>query len=96
VDLGLEILAIILISFWSRRSGWDGRHRLALAGGAALTYAWHAFFQNPAVGKAGVIMRTGNAVFAAALVIFLAIAARRNHPQLPPLPFPPQQSQNFL
>ncbi len=89
-ELGLEAVAIVLISFWSRRSGWDGRHRLALAGGAALTYAWHAFFQNPAVGRAGVIMRVGNAVFAGALVIFLFLAARRNHAPPSPFPFPAQ------
>jgi hypothetical protein len=61
----------------SRYTGWDGRHRLALAGGAAFTYAWHAFLQNPATGSAGTMLRIGNAIFAAALIVLLFFAARR-------------------
>jgi hypothetical protein len=53
-------------------------HRLALAGGAALAYAWHAFIQQPAVGGGGISNRVGNAIFAASLIVLLAIAARRN------------------
>jgi hypothetical protein len=56
---------------------WSGFHSLALAGGAALAYAWHAFLQNPAVGSAGMGLRIGNAIFAAALIVLLAFAARR-------------------
>ncbi|HWR14592.1 MAG TPA: hypothetical protein VN577_07170 [Terriglobales bacterium] len=63
---------------WSQRSSWGGLHRLALAGGAALAYAWHAFVQNPSVGRAGTINRIGNVVFAAGAVILLFVAARRN------------------
>ncbi len=76
-QLALVAMAIVVITFWSHRSGWDGRHRLALAGGAALTYAWHAFFQHPAVGNSGVTTRIGNTVFASGLVILLIIAACR-------------------
>jgi len=90
LDLALEVMAMVLISFWSRLSGWNGRHRLALAGGAALTYAWHAFLQNPAVGRAGVVLRIGNGVFAAALVTFLVIAVRRNLPTATQDPLPQQ------
>jgi hypothetical protein len=35
----LDIVAIAVFSFWSTRAGWSSLHRLALAGGAALTYA---------------------------------------------------------
>jgi hypothetical protein len=61
----------------SHHQGWDGRHRLALAAGAALAYAWHAFIQQPAVGKTGLWLRVGNAVFAVGLIILLFFAARR-------------------
>jgi hypothetical protein len=71
-------LAVIAASYaWSGRTGWNGRHRLALAGGAALAYAWHAFVQTPAVGKSGTTNRIGNVVFALAAVTLLAIGARK-------------------
>ena len=74
----LDLAMIGLVARWSRAPGWGGLHRLAIAGGAASAYAWHAFVQNPAVGKGGVVDRIGNIVFAAALIVVLAIAARRN------------------
>ncbi len=75
--LALDLVVIATISIWSGRIGWDGRHRLALAGGAALAYAWHAFIQNPVAGKAGTMNRIGNVVFALGLVTLLFIAARK-------------------
>ena len=77
IYLFLYVAMSALISFWSRREDWNALHRLALAGGAALAYAWHAFIQHPAVGNAGTGFRIGNAVFAAALIVLLLIAARR-------------------
>ena len=74
----LDLAMISLVSRWSRSTGWSKPHRLALAGGAALAYAWHAFIQTPAVGDGGMVDRIGNVVFAAALIAVLAIAARRN------------------
>jgi hypothetical protein len=76
----LDAAMIAVISRWSHSDGWGGLHRLALAGGAALAYAWHAFLQNPAVGKGGAVDRIGNAIFAAGLIVLLAVAARRNPP----------------
>ena len=73
----LDLVMIALISVMSGRSGWDSRHRLGLAAGAALTYAWHSFIQMPAVGSAGTGFRIGNAIFAAGLLILLFFAARR-------------------
>ena len=63
-----------LVATWS---AWGAVHRLALVGGAALAYAWHAFLQTPATGHAGMVTRIGNTGFAAGLVILLIIAARR-------------------
>jgi hypothetical protein len=85
VFLDLTILAAV--SVLSHREGWNSQHRLALAGGAALAYAWHAFIQQPAVGKGLSGVRIGNAIFAAALIILLVIAARRTASQ--PNPAPP-------
>ena len=76
--LTLDLLVIAAVWRWSPRQEWNSMHRLALAGGAALAYAWHAFVQTPAVGQANKTTRIGNAVFAVALIILLAIAARQN------------------
>lgn len=77
IYLLLDIALIAAASVFSNREGWNALHRLALAGGAALAYAWHAFIQQPAVGSSGTSLRIGNAVFAAALILLLVIAARR-------------------
>jgi hypothetical protein len=77
VYLVLDVVSIATVFSLPHRAGWNGQHRLALAGGAALAYAWHAFVQNPAVGTSGRIDRIGNVIFAAGLIILLVIAARR-------------------
>jgi len=81
MDFALIAGALVL----SHRNGWNAQHRLALAGGAALAYAWHAFIQQPAVGSAGLSFRIGNAVFAAALIVLLVVAARRTAPKPSPV-----------
>jgi hypothetical protein len=73
----LDLVMIALISVMSGRSGWDGRQRLGLAAGAALTYAWHSFTVAPVVGSAGPGFRIGNAIFAAGLLVLLCFGARR-------------------
>ncbi|MGA8431015.1 MAG: hypothetical protein WB729_14425 [Candidatus Sulfotelmatobacter sp.] len=73
----LDLVVITTVVALSHRAGWSAQHRLALAGGAALTYAWHSFIQHPAAGTAGVGFRIGNAILAAGLIVLLVIAARR-------------------
>jgi hypothetical protein len=73
----MDLIMIAAIWALSHREGWNALHRLALAGGAALAYAWHAFVQHPAVGDAGRSTRIGNVIFAAALIGLLLVAARR-------------------
>jgi hypothetical protein len=77
----LDLLMIAAVFVLSHRTGWNIQHRLALAGGAALAYAWHAFIEQPAVGSGGVNLRIGNAIFAAGLIVLLFFAARRNASQ---------------
>jgi len=81
IYLLMDVAIIAAVSVLCKREGWNSRHRLALAGGAALAYAWHAFIQQPAVGSSGLSFRIGNAVFAAGLIVLLVIAARRTAPQ---------------
>jgi hypothetical protein len=80
----LDAAVIAAVFVLSHRTGWDARHRLALAAGAALAYAWHAFIQTPAVGGAHSLrtVRIGNTIFAAALLVLLTIAARRTASQV--------------
>lgn len=75
--LALYVAVISAVRRWSSLEGWDGRHRLGLAGGAALSYAGHAFPQPPVLGGDLRLDLIGNAVFASALVWLLAVAARR-------------------
>ena len=78
VYLALDVLVITGVGLWSCRADWGARHRLALAGGAALAYAWYAFTQHPVVGHSPLaIVRFGNCVFAAGTVALLVIASRR-------------------
>ncbi len=73
--LALDIAAILLITRWSRRMGWERIHKHALAGGAAMAYAIHAFIETPSVGQSGAITRIGNLVFAVLAAILLVVGA---------------------
>jgi hypothetical protein len=54
----------------------DG-HRLALASGALLTYAWHAFPESSIILDNSAVDLIGNAVFALGAVALIIVAARR-------------------
>ncbi len=75
--VGFDGLALALVLHWSRQRGWGDAHRLALASGALLTYAWHGFFQVPMVPADPALNRLGNAVFAAGALALVALAAVR-------------------
>jgi hypothetical protein len=76
--LGLFILGSLLIWNWSRRSAWSELHRLAVAGGLMLVYAWYGFVQVPSVGGTSPWVDTvGNVVFSIGALILLLIAWRR-------------------
>jgi len=67
----------LVILRWSRMPGWDGRHRLATAAGALLTYAWHSFLMQPVVKSSPTLVVVSHAVFALAAVLLLLFEARR-------------------
>ncbi len=68
-------VAISLIR-WSARADWGPVHRVALAGGALLTYAWHSFIETPVIGSKGAIDLVGNVVFSLGAIVLLAAALR--------------------
>jgi hypothetical protein len=75
--LAIDFCVIAIVLLWSRRSGWDMRHKLALASGAALAYGWHAFIGHPVVGGGVTMTRIGNAIFLLGTVALIAFAAKR-------------------
>ena len=77
IYLALDIVVILSVTALSHRDGWDGRHRLALAAGAALAYGWHAFLQKPVDGTTGWVIRGSNAVCLLIVVALIAFAAKR-------------------
>jgi hypothetical protein len=74
IYLAIDAATIAVVANWSRRAGWGPPHILALAGGALLAYAWHAFPQQPVVGSIGRVDLIGNVVFAIGAVALLAAA----------------------
>jgi hypothetical protein len=75
--LALDITVVLLVLRWSHRTGWGAIHRLALAGGAAMAYAIHAFIETPSVGDSGAITRIGNLMFAFLAASLLVVGARK-------------------
>jgi hypothetical protein len=69
--------SVALCVRWSRSRGWGASHRLALAGGALLTYVWVGFTHAKEMGVPMPIALTGNVVFGTAAVLLLAAAVRR-------------------
>ncbi|MFI5890257.1 hypothetical protein ACIA5D_09055 [Actinoplanes sp. NPDC051513] len=87
--LAVPLLVVVLagtavaIYRWSARSGWDGRHRLAAAGGALLTYAWHSFLMHPVVEASTALVVVSHVVFALAALLLLAAEVRRLRDRAP-------------
>lgn len=75
--LGLDLVVLAAVLWWSRSPGWDTRHILALGGGAALAYGWHAFIETPAVGHLDASVRIGNGIFALGAVVLIAAGAAK-------------------
>jgi hypothetical protein len=60
---------------WSRRCDWDATHRLALAGGALLTYVWAGFAHAQATNDVpSTVAVLGNMVFGLSAITLLAAA----------------------
>jgi len=60
---------------WSRRLGWNERHRVGLIGGFILTYCWWGFVQVPSIGNVSpTIDLIGNIVFTSGALALLARA----------------------
>jgi hypothetical protein len=71
----------LAVLHWSRRAEWGAAHRLALAAGATLTYAWHSFFMKPFMGDGPVVTPVSHAVFAALALVLLYFEVRSLRPK---------------
>ncbi len=81
----LFLVAAAAVSVCSRRSDWGAPHRLALAAGATLAYAWHSFLEPPLVGGKGPSPFVSHVVFALTAVALLGLAVARISPVRRPL-----------
>lgn len=72
-------VGVFAVSRWSRREGWDHRHRYALGAGAALTYVWMSFPVRPEAGGSVTVDLVSNVVIGTAAVLLLWLAWRRVH-----------------
>jgi hypothetical protein len=77
VYLVLFAAVTVLVLRWSARTGWGDAHRLALAGGALMTYAWHAFVQTPLLPVSRTVDLVGDIVFGLGALMLLAVSASR-------------------
>jgi hypothetical protein len=73
--LAVDALTATLVWFWSRRPGWNLQHKVALASGAGLAYAWHAFSMH-AMGAPVYLARIGNVLFAGGAIALMVAAWR--------------------
>ena len=90
LNVGLMVVVFggltALVLRWSRRGGWGAAHRLALAAGATLTYAWHSFTMKPFMGDGPVITPVSHAVFALLALLLLYFEQRALHRRTAPGP----------
>jgi hypothetical protein len=74
--LTFDAVFLVLVTFFSRQTGWSALHVLSLAAGGALVYGIFAFTGKPLVG--GLLgMRIGTTVCLAAAVWLIGLGARR-------------------
>lgn len=76
VMLALDVGFLILVGILSRRTGWGAMHLLSVAAGGAMAYGIRAFTAAPLMGSV-LWMRISNAVFLAAAIWLIWLAARR-------------------
>jgi hypothetical protein len=71
----LVTASVIVCSRWSGSRGWGAEHRLALAGGALLTYVWVGFTHARDMKVPYSTALLGNVVFGVGAIVLLTVAA---------------------
>ncbi|WP_051809475.1 hypothetical protein [Actinoplanes subtropicus] len=78
--LAIAATAALVVARLARHAGWNGRHRVALATGAVVTYAAAAFSVTAFKHDNDPLAFAGNCVFAVAVLVLCALAAAAAHP----------------
>jgi len=76
-EIALVIVGGVVLARTARRAGWADAHRLAVAGGLLLMYAWGAFAVAQFVDRTSAVDLIGHGVFALIAVTLLIAAASR-------------------
>jgi hypothetical protein len=81
VAIMLVLAAGSIWAIWtcSRLPGWGEAHRLALASGALLTYAWAAFPETPVMPATPTQDLVGNVIFALGALVLIGVTAWQVH-----------------
>ncbi|PSJ37884.1 hypothetical protein [Allosphingosinicella deserti] len=76
--VGLLLALALLIHYWSHAAGWSPLHRLALTGGALLTYGWWSLLLPAMVTTSTPMVDTmGNMLFLGGALASIVLAWRR-------------------
>ncbi|GAA0375303.1 hypothetical protein GCM10009530_27290 [Microbispora corallina] len=76
LQVALYAAAAWAVTAWARQTGWGGGQRVALAAGALLTYAWHAFLSRPVVDSTPALDLTSHVVLGLGAAALAAAAYR--------------------
>jgi hypothetical protein len=74
--LAIDAAFLVLVTLFSRQTGWSALHTLSLAAGGALVYGIRAFTAEPLIGEL-LWMRISNTIFLAAALWLIGLCARR-------------------
>jgi hypothetical protein len=78
--LAIAATAALVVARLARHAGWNGRHRVALATGAIVTYAAAAFSVTAFKHDNDPLAFAGNCVFAVAVLVLCALAGAAARP----------------
>lgn len=73
----LVVASLYMYYRWSHCRNWNDSHRLAVAGGALLTYVWVGFEHGRYLEVSKTAVLTGNIIFGIAAITLLYLAMRR-------------------
>jgi hypothetical protein len=75
--LVVDAIFLQLAGLFSQRNGWTPMHTFSFAAGGAVAYGLHAFLQKPLIPGSLLMARVSNAVFLAAAIAVIFVAAKR-------------------
>lgn len=74
--LAVDVVFLLMVYAFSRRTGWTLLHTLSLGAGGAIAYGLHAFLMKP-FGGGVVLARVGNVIFLAIALVLISLGLGR-------------------